>query len=1290
MDQAFNPPLYIILRVTISYNQTIIPMMKTLLVAVLCVFSFFSSHCQTSKLKSKKYPSLLWEITGKGLAKPSYLFGTMHVSSKMVFHLSDSFYLALKNADVVALETNPGNWQEDFSRYDLEGNFYNYDFRSKGGYSEPDDYLSINTLKAFPYEKLMEKALYSSPSIINSFLYRTNSEGSSDFEEDTYLDLYIYQVGKKWSKKVCGVENFDESMTLMKEAYADAAKDKNLRERTYDIDNDFSYSKLEDAYRTGNLDLLDTINKVNSRSAAFDEKFLYKRNEIQATSVDSILKTKAALFVGVGAAHLPGERGVIEMLRRKGYKLRPIKMTERDSKHKDAIEAIRVPVQFSQQTSEDGFLSVNLPGKLYSFTRSFGLMDQHQYADMSNGSYYMVSRIYTNAALWGHSTETVQRKIDSVLYENIPGKILSKQAITKNGYKGFDILNRTRRGDYQRYNIFITPFEIVLFKVSGNNEYVKLGKEAEQFFNSIRLKEYKPEWKKYSPKFGGFEVEMPHQPIINEVGNWLFLAYDKATATNFEIIRTDVHNLKFAEEDSFDLNLLEESFGSSQFIEKQLSRKQTRQNGYAALETKYQYKDGSIGLVKFIIQGPHYYTLIANARTENSRMSQFLNSFTIKPFVYNEALKQIDTALFFLVSSPVAIQKQRKLDMYPQDMYRYGLNGEDDAFLEESGAYKDKIIANDSTGEKIYVSFYKPSRYYFDDDTTVNTDSTHFKTDEQDWVYRNRKKYERPDKLKVWEYELGDPQSSRIIRGKSFRKDGISYRLVAEGDTLTKWSSFIADFFSTFTPVDTIKGVDPFQKKSDVFFADFFNTDTLLHKRAVKNIQLLKVDSSDFVPLTKLIQSLNWKEKKYLDVKNQFIYKLADVPTKASADFLKQVYYAAGDTVDIQYTALEALLQQETGYAYQVFRDIMVNEPPVLDVDPGSSGQSYKVTNSYRVDKNDDGEEYSNGFFMDELKDSLGLTKTIFKDLLPLININDYEQPIMKLLETMVDSSMVTGKDYEIYLPKFLIEAKQEMKKQVISEKNKSIEKAQTYPNEKKNTYEKESKDYGNRKLSSYATLLMPFWNTNPAVPQLLKQMLASNDKRLKYNTAILFMRHKKAIPDTLLKYFAGQDEFRYELYTDLKELKQAGLFPAIYNNHVELAKSKLLNLNSYEVPDTIVYVDRLPLQYKNRTGFVYFFKYRQKKDDNSWKIALTGLIPSDADAFEFDKTGTIKEEYKYNFTEMTGAKIDEDEPLKDQLQKALKKKLFAKRKSGAQFYDEENKYSQFNSLSMSEIRHCF
>ncbi|HYK57700.1 MAG TPA: hypothetical protein VEV15_14625, partial [Flavisolibacter sp.] len=490
-------------------------------------------------------------------------------------------------------------------------------------------------------------------------------------------------------------------------------------------------------------------------------------------------------------------------------------------------------------------------------------------------------RIYTNAALWGHSTEMVQRKIDSVLYENIPGKILSKQAITKNGYKGFDILNRTRRGDYQRYNIFITPFEVVLFKVSGNGDYVKLGKEAGQFFTSIELKEYKTDWKKYSPSFGGFEVEMPHQPIINNAGNWQFMAYDKATATNFEVIRTDVHNIKFAEEDSFDLNLLEESFGSSEFIEKQLSRKHTSQNGYAALETKYKYKDGSVGLIKFVIQGPHYYTLVANAASENSKMRQFLQSFSIKPFIYKQAQNQTDTSLYFTVSSPVAVQKEKKLDMYPQDIYRFGGMNDDDDVFEENGTYKDKIIANDSTGEKIYVSFYKPSRYQVDEEKVTSTDSTHFKTDEQDWVVRSRRKYELPDKTVIREYELGDSRSSRIIRGKSFKRDGVSHLMLVQGDTLTKWSSFVNGFFTTFAPVDTVKGTNPLEKKSGLFFSDFFSADTMLHKRAVKNIYMLKVDSSDFVPLKNLIQALSWKEKKYLDVKNEFIGKLGRIPTKA-------------------------------------------------------------------------------------------------------------------------------------------------------------------------------------------------------------------------------------------------------------------------------------------------------------------------------------------------------------------------------------------------------------------------
>src|SRR6476646_2114535 len=102
--------------------------LRKLVAFAILFFAGFSSFTQKPKRPPRNYPSLLWEITGNGMSRPSYLFGTMHVSSKMVFHLSDSFYLAIKNADVVALETDMGSWQDDFSRYDLDGAGYNFDY----------------------------------------------------------------------------------------------------------------------------------------------------------------------------------------------------------------------------------------------------------------------------------------------------------------------------------------------------------------------------------------------------------------------------------------------------------------------------------------------------------------------------------------------------------------------------------------------------------------------------------------------------------------------------------------------------------------------------------------------------------------------------------------------------------------------------------------------------------------------------------------------------------------------------------------------------------------------------------------------------------------------------------------------------------------------------------------------------------------------------------------------------------------------------------------------------------
>ncbi len=1257
--------------------------MKFSFLFLLALLSIQSLYAQP-RIREKKYPSLLWEITGKGMKKPSYLIGTMHVSSKLAFHLPDSFYHAIRQSEVVALETNPETWQEDMSKYDLEGNSYQ---STEGNVGVPNDYLTINTLKFYKYDTKIERSLYSNPSTINNLLYRSYGNESSDFEEDTYLDMYIFQCGKKWGKKVAGVEDYGESMKLMEEAYKDAAKDKTRKMRSYDdMDEDYSMEKLQEAYRKGDLDLLDSINRFNSFSLAFDEKFLFRRNDIQADNIDSIIRSGSILFVGVGAAHLPGDRGVIEILRRKGYKLRPVKMGERAGKDKELVDRIRVPVQFHSEAADDDLFKVDIPGKFYKFGED-GALDQRQYADMANGSYYMVTRIMTNAWMWAHTPDDVYRTVDSLLYENVPGKILSKTTINRNGYKGFDITNRTRRGDLQRYNIFITPFEILFFKMSGNGDYVQNGDEAKKFFGSIQLKEYKngtdpsAGWKKFTPRYGGFTVELPHAPYIGNDGSWIYDAGERTSGTHYRIIRSDIHNYNFIEEDTFDLSLMDESFMASAFIDTQVSRMQTTFKGYPALDAQYKDKKGSVYLVRYIIQGPHYYTLVAHGKQVTPAMRNFIESFEITPLTYPAAREERDTMLYFTAQSHLR-PEEKKIRMNIPDYY-YGTQEEEESEddLLESGTYRNRVVKNDSTGERIFISFFRAGKYaYAKDSTVLDRDLSNIYGADTTSIIRYKKRSELPNGFRVWETITSDTGSSRSLWGKTYYRNGVGFNLSTQSDTLTAASEFVRKFFDSFSPADTLKGINPFERKSKIFFEDFLSTDSVLHKRAVKHITELELDSTDLGLLRSAISSVNWKEKKYLDTKASLINKLGDIKTKDAALYLKDLYYALDDTIQLQYAVLESLLQHRTENAYYIFRDIINNEPPVLDLDRTSYPSYQNMTDILSGN-------YDDGNFLDELSDSLKLTRKILPDLLPLLNLDDYKTSMMALLGKMIDSNQVSARDYEMYFSKFLIEAKQELKKQSIAEKKKAIEKAEEDKEEIKPPvylYSDEDKDYGNDDLSLYATLLLPFWETNPQVQTLIGQMFKSNDKRLKYNTMLLMIKKGKPYPDSLLNFFGALDEYRYELYTDLKEIKKRSLFPSRFNNHLDLGRSALLSKKLYGKPDSLIYLDRLATEYKGRKGFIYFYKAKAKKDDLTWKIAMVGLVPQDPNEFEFEENTKspvtlpsymLPAGYSYGdftFTAFTDKRLREDEDVLTQLKKIHKRTLYSRRKSAEEFYASE------------------
>jgi len=1222
----------------------------------------------------KKYPSLLWEISGNGLSKPSYLFGTMHISNKMVFNLSDSFYKAIMSAEVVALEQNPEVWQDAYSKQDVgdERNFMLS--RLYNNFNAASERLTKETFSLSNYESKIQLGLASEARLVNGMLYRNNI-GQENFEEETYLDMYIYRLGRKLNKIVTGVEDYKESDKIVKEAYRDMYKDR--KKRSYDL-NGYDYRrKMEEAYRKGDLDLLDSLQAVTSVSDAFNEKFLFKRNDIQANSIDTILK-KHSLFVGVGAAHLPGERGVIELLRKKGYIVRPVTIGQRNSEEKDKLEKIRVPLVFKKQYAEDSLFSVAIPGD--KFFRFGSYINMVQYADMANGSYYMVTRIKTDAGLFGNSEDDVLKKTDSLLYENIPGKILSKKVIEKNGFKGYDIVNRTRKGDEQRYNIYILPNEVVIFKVSGIADYITGGKEADEFFSSVQFDSsnvYKSF--AYQPPYGGFTATFPQKPAyISEVRNdkdrseWLS---KDSKNNNYFIFKSTIQQYDYVEEDTFELRLMEESFKSAPLFKDAQNGKTGSWKGYPVINAKYTHNDGDQMKVRYLIQGVNYYIIGAKYKNDEAAADAFINSFNITSVHYGEIKERKDSVIGFTVKTPIFYPEKDTTDNFSlQDLYASYSNEDNE---DQMSAYMDilksvamKTIGNDTTGEYItLVSFRFPKYTYFKDSAAFMKSKIFVGSHDSDYIIKTRKESYTASNWHTIFFQATDTASSRIITAKSFYKNGVLFYLANMGDSVSPQSEFVHSFFETFTPADTFQNFNVFAKKSELFFKEYFSTDTLLNKSALRGMSAALFDSSDLPNIKKAINGLSWSNKRYLTLKKRWINIVGSFHDTASVNYLNQLYMQVKDTSELQNAVLDALLNMRTAGSFTAFSNLLLNEPPALTSGNSDDDNDYTGFNmNMMLDAFNDDDESGSGrryysYHWGPLYDTLALSATIIPDLLNLITLDDYKDDVLELLSYAVDSGYIKAETYKQYFNKFLLEAKQQLKKQVAREHEEELNKLQ---NEDDDT---DTYNYGyhtnssNNDLEEYAVLLMPYWDKSAEVPNLFGKLLQLKDKDTKLSVAVLMLRNKKSVADSILTSLASDDKYRLSLYDQLEDAKLLDKFPAKYKNQYDLSRSILDGSVYYNKADTVVYLNKMQVTDSKNKGWLYFYKYKRSKDDKEWRIAYSGLQPADTSKIKTSFSG-----YKNAFVDFS-KEIYYAENLKETEQQLIKECLYSLRKSSSRFY---------------------
>lgn len=1238
------------------------------------------SNSKPSEL-AKKYNSLMWEISSKGSSKKSYLFGTMHVSSKLAFNLSDTFYNAIKRVDVVAIENNPLTWQQEYleSIFTKMGSLY-----SVSNNQMSNDYISKSSFQFSELDNDYKVALAMDPEIINHFLYRSYTN-AADFEEDTYLDMHIFQCGRRLNKKVIGLENFKETEGLILQGMRAEAAESKLRSRSNEVDDDEKNNskslneKIQDAYRNGDLDLLDSLNKKEFRNESFNKFFLDERNRIHASGIENVIKNNQTIFAAVGAAHLPGKNGVIEMLRNKGFIVKPIIMGMQLSKQRDEINKIFLPVKFEKQFADDSFFSVSTPGKLYNFNYASNGQKQWLHADFSNGAYYMVNRLSTNGLLWGKNENDVYKKIDSLLYENIPGKILERNTITNNGYKGFNIVNKTRKGDVQRYNIFITPLELIIFKMSGFEDYVK-GKEGDDFFNSIQLQNTNNNWHSFSPTQGGYSIKLPQKPIENSGNsssskNYMAMymgkdeskgyeAYDKKTDTYIFLMEKNFINYNFLEEDTFSLALANESLLSSDFLKSSSERKQIVLNNIPCIETKGKLNDGYNYTNRIFNIGYKYIAVLTKYKNDNSVANEVLNSLTLKQTNHKKANFFYDSLLKFTVTSAIA-PDSLKAEFINISRIAKATNENDAKTSKTEIPYwknQDRFVFKaDSSDEEIVVESGEYPKYYSIKDSTEFWSTVIESINKKIGKYPNEYKdfeskvlsAKKEGNTSIYEILYSDTNSSQTIFTKFILHNARLYTIYTHSNKIQELTPNKKQFFESFTPVfDSATNFSLNKPKAKVYFNDYFSKDSTTSKWARKNIDEIRFVEADINDIQQAIEKLDSKNKDYFKDKTALIQQLGLLRKDSSiSTILLNLYNKFGDTATFQNQCILALAAHQNQKSYYYLSNILENDPPVFD--------------------NSNDAESLFWYF----KDTLQLTKKILPNITGLVNLDDYKWQVYNTIARGIDSNFFDASDYENIYSKIYFDARISLKKLLASDEklmNKSINNndLDITENNDNDDESKYSNDAIADDLNIYAKLLMPFWNKNQNIELFFNKLIQSRNIQVKFNTAKILYNHKKPVNDTIWKSIAKDEKNRVDLFNFLKKNKIENLLPLSFNKQNLFCKSILQD--GYNKKDSLVYLNTfLQASVKNKKGNVLFFKYKNGEKDVDWKIALCGLQPIDENKVDTDET----------IVEFTDKVLKTNKTLKEQLEKILKEQIYSLRKSSSNFFDSNNyDYSSYFS----------
>ena len=282
--------------------------MKRILSAILTLcLSVFAINAQ--ELEN----STLWKIEGQNLKQASYLFGTIHMTCDA--SLNNDVLKALDETTQIVLEID---MDDPSLQAKMMGGMYMKDGKRISDFVSAEDYKLIDSMITKEVGMPLKMLENMKPFFLISMLYPKFLDcPMQSFEQE------LMKIAAEQNEEILGLETIEEQMQVFEDIpYEDQVADL-LRTAKDNLAYDkATMKKMMEMYTSEDINAMVDLMNDDSYSAVaqHQDKLLNNRNKNWIPKIENFIKDQPTFF-GVGAGHLAGEFGVINLLRKAGYKV---------------------------------------------------------------------------------------------------------------------------------------------------------------------------------------------------------------------------------------------------------------------------------------------------------------------------------------------------------------------------------------------------------------------------------------------------------------------------------------------------------------------------------------------------------------------------------------------------------------------------------------------------------------------------------------------------------------------------------------------------------------------------------------------------------------------------------------------------------------------------------------------------------------------------------------------------------------------------------------------------------